>query len=118
MSIFANSCETRELHSHQELRTRYYRNNFRQCVEAIKKYAEETALDVRNVNEDHKEIYLLGNGFDMIVTVTLVTPVEAGIDVKINTFTFIGLNRPKKKAVAFYQAMDKSLNFKGVSLHP
>ena len=117
-SYFSPSCETRELHVDPSLRTRYYRNNFRQVVEALKKLAENNHLEVRDVNEIHHEIYLIGNGFDCIVTVVQVTPVEAGIDFKINMFNSIGFGRPKKKAISLYEELKKLLNFKGVSLHP
>ncbi len=118
MSFFATTCETRELHTDPDLRTRYYRNNFKQCLEALKQFAETNHLEVRNINTEHGEIYLLGNGFDIIVTIIQVTPVEAGIDLKINFFAFSGLGRPKKKAVEFYKYLDSKLNFKGMSLHP
>lgn len=117
-SYFSPSCETRELHVDPSLRTRYYRNNFTQVLEGLKKMAEKLHLEVRNVNEVHKEIYLIGDGFDCIVTVVQVTPVEAGIDFKINMFGSMGFGRPKKKAVLFYEELKALLNFKGVSLHP
>ncbi len=117
-SFFSPSCETRELHEDPSLRTRYYRNNFSQVVAALRELAENNHLEVRDVNEIHKEIYLIGNGLDCIVTVVLVTPIEAGIDFKINLFSTFGFGRPKKKAIQFYDELKKLLNFKGVSLHP
>jgi hypothetical protein len=117
-SFFDTTCETRELHADAQLRTRYYRNNFDHCVEAIRKLAELHALDLREINKTHGEIYLLGNGFDVIFTVAQITPIECGIDIKINFFGFTGLGRPKKKALAFFRFFDQNLKFKGVSLHP
>ncbi len=117
-SFFSPSCETRELHVEPELRTRYYRNNFSQVIEALKKVAEMNGLNLQDINEVHKEIYMLGNGFDCIVTVSLITPIESGIDLKINYFTSLGLNKPKKKAIKIYEDLKGILNFKGVSLHP
>ncbi|MBN2504780.1 MAG: hypothetical protein JXB20_05500 [Bacilli bacterium] len=118
MSYFSTTCETRELHPDAQLRTRYYRNNFKQCLEGLKQYAEEEHLEIRNVNTDHGEVYMLGNGYDMIVTVTQVTPIEAGIDTKINLFALSGLGRPKKRVLGMYKFLNSTLNFKGVSLHP
>ena len=111
-------CETRELHTDPELRTRYYRNNFKQIIEALNTVANENNMEVKEVNEVHKEIYMIGNGFDVIVTVSTITPIEAGIDLKINLFSVMGLGRPKKKALKIYQDLKKILAFKGVSLHP
>jgi hypothetical protein len=117
-AFFHTTCETRELHSDAQLRTRYYRNSFSQAKDAIEKLAAEERLEVRNVDAHHGEIYLLGNGYDIIVTATQVTPIETGIDLKINWFGFVGLGRPKKVALKFYQGFDRLLKFKGVSLHP
>lgn len=117
-SYFSPQCETRELHSDTALRTRYYRNKFKEVVEGLYKLAEMNDMEVREVNEIHKEIHLLGKNHDCIVTVTQTTPIEAGIDFKINFFTAMGLNRPRKKVIKFYQDLKTILNYKGVSLHP
>jgi len=118
MSFFSTTCETRELHQDPELRTRYYRNNFKQCLEAMQRYADANALEVKNVNQEHGEIYLLGPGYDLIMTITQTSPIESGVDMKINYFTVSGLGRPKRRAMEIYQFLEKQLNFKGVSLHP
>ncbi len=117
-SFFSTTCETRELHADAQLRTRYYRNNFNQAKEAVDRIAATLGLEVRDVNPAHGEIYLLGNGFDIIVTAIQVTPIETGIDLKINVFSFAGFGRPRKLALQWFAALDKQLKFKGVSLHP
>ena len=117
-SFFSSTCETRELHADAQLRTRYYRNSFKDVVTAFEKIAQEEQYDLRDVNQTHGEIYLLANGFDMIATVSQITPIESGIDFKINYFGFAGFGRPKAKAVALYKKLDSFLKFKGVSLHP
>ena len=116
--FFSPSCETRELNSDPELRTRYYRNNFKQVIEVLNKLAEKHHLEVREVNVRHKEVYMIGNGYDCIVTISQMNPIESGVDLKINFFAAIGFNRPKKKALQFYEDLKGILNFKGVSLHP
>ena len=117
-SFFSPSCETRELHTDPDLRTRYFRNNFKTVLEGLKTLAERNHLEIREINEVHKEIYMIGNGHDCIVTVTQISPIEAGIDLKINFFSSMGLNRPKKRAIKFYNDLKDILVFKGVSLHP
>jgi len=116
-SLLANSIETRELSRDPDLRTNYYRNNFTQVLEALKQIASEEKMEIKNIDKVHKEIYMLGNGFDAIVVISEITPVEIGVDFKINWFTAFGFNRPRNKAVSFYQKLKKLLNFKGVSLH-
>jgi len=116
-TFFMNTCETREMHREGELRTRYYRNNFDQCLEAVKTMGGKYDLEIRDVNKMHGEIYLLGNGYDVICTVCQVNPIEAGIDFKINYFSTFGWGRPQKRVVEFYKFLDANLKFKGVSLH-
>lgn len=117
-TFFSTSCETRELNIDPELRTRYYRNKFKDVINALHKVAELNGMKVRDVNEIHKEVYMLGNGFDAIVTISQISPIEAGIDLKVNSFSAIGMGKPKKKALKIYQDLKGILNFKGVSLHP
>ncbi len=116
--FFSPSCETRELNVDPELRTRYYRNNFNQVIEGLNKLAEKHHLEVREVNVRHKEVYLLGNGYDCIVTISQMNPIESGVDFKLNFFSTIGFYRPKKKVLQFYKDLKGILKFKGVSLHP
>lgn len=117
-SFFANTVETRELHPDPSLRTNYYRNNYTQVTEALKKMAEEEKLEVRDINRVHREIYMLGNGYDVIVTLSEFTPVEIGVDFKVNWFGGFGYNRPKKKVQSYYAKLKEALRFKGISLHP
>lgn len=117
-TFFSPTCETRELHADAELRTRYYRNNFKQCLEAVQTLQTMLSFQVQNVDETHGEVYLLGNGYEVILTITQVNPIETGIDMKINLFGAIGFGKPKKKAIQFYQEFDRLLKFKGVALHP
>lgn len=117
-SFFSNTCETRELHREPELRTNYYRNNFAQVIEAFQVIAKEQYMEIKNINKTHKEIYLLGDGYDIIVTLVEITPVEIGVDFKVNWFTGFGFNRPKKKVGLIYSRLKELLRFKGISLHP
>ncbi|MCK5732474.1 MAG: hypothetical protein KAH13_05615 [Tenericutes bacterium] len=117
-SFFSPSCETRELHIDPQLRTRYYRNNFKDVLEALHTLAEKYHMNIQNVNEVHKEVYIIGHGHDCIVTIAQLSPIEAGIDFKVNMFSAVGLNRPKKKALQYYATLKELLKFKGVSLHP
>jgi len=116
--FFANTIETRELHPNPQLRTNYYRNNYKQIIEALEKLAEDLGLKIKNVDEIHKEIYMITSNYDIIFTLAQITPSEYGIDLKINWFSGFGFNRPKKKAAEIFAKLKELLRFKGVSLHP
>ncbi|MFA7075514.1 MAG: hypothetical protein WC152_02470 [Candidatus Izemoplasmatales bacterium] len=117
-TFLSNTAETRELHQEPGLRTNYYRNNFNQVLEAIQAIAQEEQLEIKSINKIHKEIYMLGNGYDIIVTISEITPVELGVDFKVNWFSGFGFNKPKKRVIALYAELKERLRFKGVSLHP
>ncbi|MDD3126438.1 MAG: hypothetical protein WC479_01640 [Candidatus Izemoplasmatales bacterium] len=117
-SFFSTSCETKDLHPNPELRTRYYRNTFAQGIEAIKALAQTEKLEIQVINEIHKEVHIVGNGFDGIITFFLSGPNEMALDIKINWFGIIGWGKPRKIIISFYRFFDTVLQFIGVSLHP
>lgn len=117
-SYFTTTCETRELHSDPQLRSNYYRNKVTEIVNALKEMAEKNAMVMKNFDQIHKELHFVGNGFETIVTLAVVSPIECSIDFKVNYFSMFGLNRPKNKVVSFYKFLKQKLNFKGIALHP
>ncbi len=117
-TFFSPSAETRELHRDTQLRTNYYRNRYKEVIQGLETLAEQNKLEIRFIDHDHKEMYLISNGYEVIVTITQVSPIEAGIDFKVNYFAAMGFNRPFNKIKFFYQELKQILNFKGVSLHP
>jgi hypothetical protein len=117
-SFFSTSCETREMHSDPQLRTRYYRNKFEKCVEALEQYAAKEHLRMEAVDKVHGEIFMVGLDYECIVTISQINPIESGIDLKVNKNGSVGWGKPKKMVLDLYRFLDSQLNFKGVSLHP
>lgn len=118
MGFFSTIEETRELHSNGKLRTHYYKNSYQDVLAIVRTFEREFSLNLKHVDNNHGEIYLIGSGYDMIVTCIEVTPFETSVDIKVNFFGFIGMNRPAKTIEKIYQYLDSRLRFKGVSLHP
>ena len=116
--IFTNYAETKELHKDGSLRTRYYKTNYRKAKEVVLQYATDKKLEVRNVDDNHGELYLQNSRFHMIVSVIQVTPLETAIDVKVQTYAIAGLGKPKKLCLELYKRCNEHLTYKGVSLHP
>ena len=118
MGIFQTTVETRELHKKEKLRTHYYRNNFKQIVNAFKEIVEQDNMEIHDVNEQYGDVFLVGDGYEVIASVIQLTPIETSVDFKVNWFATFGLNRPEKKAIHLYEELDKRLTFKGTVLHP
>lgn len=112
MGIFQTTVETRDNHKKEQLRTHYYRNTFKQIVRATEKIVNEEDMIIHNLDENYKELYLIGDGFEIIVSVVEVTPAECAIDFKVNYFSTFGWGRPEKKAIHMFEKYDKNLNLK------
>ena len=110
--------ETAELHNDKDLRTRYYRTSYIKAKEQILVFCNKSGMTVENVDDSHGEIFIQTKKFHIILSVIQVTPVETAVDIKVQTYGTMGFNLPKKTALAIYNHLNNSLQFKGVSLHP
>jgi hypothetical protein len=117
-SIFQTVAESKELHSDPQLRSRYYKANYRTVKAHVIEHAKTLQLDVRSVDDEHREIFLQGSRYHIIVSIVQVNPIETSVDFKVEFYGLIGRGRPKKTILAFYQYLDANLPFKGVGLHP
>jgi len=117
LDFFRNIAETTDLHSTVELRTRYYKTNFKKVKEQIERYCEQNKIVVKHVDEVHNEMFLQNNKFHVIVSITQMNPLETAVDLKVQTYKFIGMNVPKNQILKIYSFLNSNLTFKGVSLH-
>ena len=117
-SYFSPRAESKELHSDVALRSHYYKTNYAKTRDAIVEHAQELNLGVRTIDDEHREIFLQGAKYHIICSLVQVTPYETSVDFKIEVYGLMGMNRPRKRIIQFYQYLDKKLPFKGVSLHP
>lgn len=117
-SFLSNSAETRELHQVIGLRTRYYKTNYPKMKACILEYVKTLNAEVKNIDDEHKEIFVQGARFHIIFSVLQVTPVETSLNIKYDKYGLMGMHRPRKKIVEIYKYLDKKLILKGVSLHP
>lgn len=117
-SYIGTIAETQELHPFVGLRSRYYKTNYQKAKAVVLENAEKMKLDVRNINDEHKEILLQSNRYHIIVTLVQVTPIETSVDFKVEMYGMFGFHRPRKMIMSFYEYLDNNLPFKGVGLHP
>lgn len=118
MSIFQNNIETRENHRKDSLKTRYYRNSFDQIVKVLKKLCEEEDMEMQNIDKRYGDVYMIGDGFEIMAQIIQITPIETAVDFRINYFSTFGWGRPEKKAVHLYDKLNESLTLRGTQLHP
>lgn len=118
MSFINNLAESKELHSDGLLRTHYYKTNYQKTKAVVLEYAAMIRADVRSIDDEHKEVFLQGDRYHIIVSFVQVNPIETSVDFKVEQYGIIGMNRPKKRIIEFYQYLDQQLVLKGISLHP
>jgi hypothetical protein len=114
----SNNKETKELHSDPQLRSRYYKTNFKKARLAVEAFADSKGIVIVNVDEAHGEMFLQTTKYHMIVSIVQVTPLETAVDVKVQTYQLIGRNVPKQRILDLYAHLNDALEFKGVGLHP
>lgn len=116
--MLSNNVETKELHDHKELRTRYYKSSFRKIKEQLEVFCNDSEIEVKNIDEVHGEMFLQTNKYHMIISMIQVTPIETAVDIKVQTYKVIGMYAPKKLILSMYKYLDSKFTFKGTSLHP
>ncbi len=112
MGFFSTTEETRDLHRDIALRTRYYSNNFNDVEKVIKSLTTHLSMELKQTNKNYGEMYLIGNGFDLIITALEMNPLKTSVDIKCNYFGFIGMNKPKKIIEKIYAYLDSKLKRK------
>jgi len=117
-SAFQTVAESKELHTDPTLRSRYYKTNYAKTKAVILEYAKNEGIDVRSIDDEHRELFLQGGRFHIIVSIVQVNPIETSVDFKVEVYGIIGFNRPKKMIHSMYKYLDENLSFKGVALHP
>jgi hypothetical protein len=117
-SFISGTSETSEMHDNRSLRSHYYKTSYTKAKEAMVQYANLNGLEVKHVDDTHKELFLQAPLYHIIASFVQINPIETSIDLKIETYTIIGFNRPMKKILNVYRYLDKNLEFKGVGLHP
>lgn len=118
LSAFKTIAETKELHSDAALRSRYYKSNYQKVKAVILQFANEEHIDIRNIDDAHRELYLQGSRFHIIVSLVQVNPIETSVDFKVEYYGLIGFNRPRNMILKCYDYLNTNLSFKGVGLHP
>lgn len=116
--IFSNLSESKERHPLASMQTHYYKTNYASLKEAITELSNESNWEVESVNDTYGELFIRGKRFHMIATIIQTFPNETAIDLKVQTYYFFGLNRPKKLIQATFNRLNGKRALKGTGLKP
>ena len=109
--------ETREMHSKEALRTRWFQGTYDEVKKGIFAAAEELGYGVIDVNDTFKEMLLEGPHV-LVIKISSYGRYEHGVDLTLSTKWWLDLGRGKNVVGRFYNHLGKHVKFKGVSLHP
>lgn len=116
MGFFAKQAETKGMHRDAGLRTHYYKTNYNKIKQQIENYASQHKLTIRNINDEYKEILIQQRGYHIVVSCTQINPLNTAVDLKVEHYGMIVMNRPAKIITRFYQFLDSNLPLKEVGV--
>lgn len=116
--VFSNIAETKEKHALSALQTHYYKTNYKGAKAALLNHVSNEEWTLESENDTFGEMLIRGKKFHMIATIIQTYPSETAIDLKVQTYYFFGLNRPKKIINQTFSTLNQTLSLKGLGLKP
>lgn len=111
-ALFSNSFETNMI-SDPDYATHYYGNDYNTSKNAVIDAAKTLGYKVTNVDDQYKEILAVSRTHgEIIISLFTVSYYETAIDLKVTTHYVASFGRTKKKALAFYETLDRFLTLK------
>jgi hypothetical protein len=109
LDFFKTTAETSEHAINPVLRSKYYKAKYSKVKDVCLAYAKERKLDVENVDDEHHELFIKHRKFHIIVTILQLKGFKTSVDIKVQKYSFIGLNKPYKEIVQLYRYLDTNL---------
>jgi len=109
LDFLKTTAETSEHAMNPVLKSKYYKANYKAVKEVVLAYAAERKLRVESVDDDHRELFIKSRKFHVIVTILQLKPTNTSVDIKVQKYSFIGLNKPYKEIDKLYRYLDTNL---------
>ena len=113
---FKTHYETSDREMDVDLQTRYYKNNYQQCKEAVVQTLKKASYTVRFEDDARQELMLNTKGVELIVSMVRISPIETAVDFTVNTQGLISFGKGKKVIASVYKELDQVLTLKGIAL--
>lgn len=109
LDFLKTTAETSEHAVNPALKSRYYKANYKALKEACLAYAKERKLRVENIDDEHRELFFKTRKFHVIVTILQLKPTKTSVDIKVQKYSFIGLNKPFREIDKLYEYLNTHL---------
>ena len=105
--FFSNDLQTSDNHKNPDLVTHYYKSDYRKIEETVLSVAKKLGFEVKEVNEDYKEIRIEKRAQEIIINIFTISYFEQAVDLKVNTSYILACGRGVKLVKTFYQELDR-----------
>lgn len=105
--FFSNDLQTSDNHKNPDLVTHYYKCDYRKIEEAVLTVAKKLEFEVKEINEEYKEIRIEKRAQELIINLFTISYFEQAVDFKVNTSYILALGRGVKTVKNFYQELDR-----------
>ena len=114
---FSKDFQTSDNHDIESLKTHYYHARKEVAMEAVVQMAKDFKCKIKSIDEERGEIIFDNVNYNASATITATSYTEMAIDFIVLTFNFLPTAPGKKVIEKFYSVLDKTLQFKGISLY-
>lgn len=116
LDFFVRDVETSDFHTNPNLRTHYYRSDYRQTKETIISYFKSKNLQVKHIDDTYGEILVEASSFHLIFSIRKAGVINSSVDIKVSVYNFLPAGRPFKLIKEIYAYLDKALPMTGVGV--
>ncbi len=109
-NFLVKDVETHDNSTNKDLLTHYYHCEYRKAKEVLLDYFKASQYHVKNIDDKYGEILVENSNFHMIVSIRREKVINVSIDVKVNVYRILALNKPYKIVNELYNYMDKHLS--------
>lgn len=118
IDFFIKDIETSDNHRNRELKTHYYKSEYKEAKEIVIRYLNQKKIKVTNIDDNYGEIFVETSSFHMIISIRSPRILYVSIDIKISVYSLVGAYKPHKYIKEIYSYLDKELPFIGKGLQP
>ncbi|MGM9971809.1 MAG: hypothetical protein ACI35W_05315 [Anaeroplasmataceae bacterium] len=110
--------QTSEGASASYLKTRWYKASYQMAKKKVLELIEKLGFTAEVTDDTYGEIFVETPKFDMTITIFEFSIQETSVDLTFESKMLFDFGKSKKIINDFYLELNKSLEFKGLSLHP
>ncbi len=114
----ARFVNTYENHPDDDMKTHWYDARYDECRNAIIDIARDFQMNIVNINDEYKEIFVVNSKYKLMIKVTEYTFHETSIDLYLEKLSAFDLGAWRRFIARWHDRLGHKLPFIGIALHP